>query len=149
MAEVIACYGCKKYPHMRIRHLQFDNSVLEVTSERDKALVEGADGFGIFVFPLELNTAYDIKPENPTGQARMGMRSASNPADLPQEGAEPETREVEFPESVFPKTEWPQDGEPEKVPEDNSVLVKAGGWYEYQGKNYRKADLPDDIQRLL
>jgi hypothetical protein len=78
--------------------------------------------------------------------------TSSQPADLPQEGvpSEPETREVAFPESAFPEPKWPQDDEPEKeLSKDNSVLVKAGGWYEYQGKNLRKAQLPPDIQKLL
>jgi hypothetical protein len=138
--KVVAVFGCKKYPRLRIRELQFDNSVLEVFTEEDAELVRHADGFGLHIEELELGVEYDIEPENPSSQARTGMRSAGDPLELPQEK----------PDSVFPEPDWPQDADanPEEVL-GPSVLAKPGGWYEYEGRNYRKADLPAEVRDLV
>jgi hypothetical protein len=143
-------FGCKKYPRLRIRDVQFDNSVLEVYTEADAELVREADGFGQYIEELEVGVRHDIQPENPVGRARAGMRSAGDPDELPQENDAPPNPATEIPEIVFPETQWPQDAD--VSPEDvvgPSVLAKPGGWFEYEGKNYRKADLPPEARDLV
>jgi hypothetical protein len=144
MANVIAAFGCSKYPKLRIRDLQFDDGVLEVSTEEDATLVRGADGFGVFIQELDLNKSYDVQPETSEGRARTGMRSAGDPSELPQED-QPQSSDPAEAASVFPEPNWPQD----KTPDISDVVVKAGGWYEYEGKNCRKSDLPESLQKLL
>jgi len=144
MAEkrpVLACFGCKRYPLLRIRHLQFDNGVLSVYSVSDAELVRDVDDFGVFVVELEVGEAHKVQPEKPPseGVARQGMRSAGDPRELPQEQDTPD------PETDSPKERFVE----MSVPVPDEVIVKQGGWYEYQGKNYRKAALPAKVQLLV
>jgi hypothetical protein len=149
---------------LRLRHLQFENGVLEVYSQDDVNFVKQCDDFQSGnIQELSINEPNDVQPTQPIeGQARVGMRSSADPSDLPDENAQPERIENELeipiapdpakdlPESAFPEAQWPQDEEKAApaIPE-NSVLAKPGGWYEYQGKNYRKADLPEEARRLI
>jgi len=142
MASAVACFGCSRYPHLRVRDLQFSNGVLEVFSLKDAELIRGCDDYrGGAIRELTPGEPNDVEPVQQGNRARIGMRSASDPSTLPDENEpsvvpEPET---DTPDSAFPEAKWPQD----------SVLAKPGGWYEYQGKNYRKADLPDAAKRLI
>ena len=146
----VAAFGCRKWPQLRIRELQFKNSVLTVFSEEDADLVRSNDTYGQYIEELEVGFEYDLAPEfESEGEARQGLRSAGDPRELRPEAPDPVN---DSPESIFPEVQWPQDNaqaDPEEVLGEPSVLAKPGGWYEYNGKNYRKADLPAEVRDLV
>jgi len=138
MANAVACFGCRRYPRLSIQHLQFDNGVLTVYSEADAKLVRQADDSeNGNITELDLKEPNNVEPIQLEGRARVGMRSSATDLDaLPNEN---EPSGAPDPATDTPEVVWPE----------NSVLAKPGGWYVYQGKNYRKAQLPEAARRLV
>jgi hypothetical protein len=74
------------------------------------------------------------------------MRSAGDPSELPQEDEpQPQSSDPAEAESAFPEPDWPQD----KKPDISDVVIKGGGWYEFNGKSCRKSELPEELKKLL
>lgn len=119
----VAQFTCTRFPYLQIRDLKFKAGILLVYSERDAELIRGIEDFGVHVTELPLceSAHVEVKQAN---TARVGMQATR------QEPAEP-----------------PPDSPKDDA--DNSVLVLGGGWYEHQGKKYRKADLPEGVRNLV
>lgn len=152
----VAQFTCGRYPYLRIRDLKFNAGVLLVYSEGDAELVRGTGSFGIEIaeVPIDTTAHVDLKPTG--GVARTGMQtSASSEAPIDKSRVTPE--EAPAPEGVLPIASAGDSGEPPRPtdgpvapePEDDSVTAKPGGWYEYKGKNYRKAALPPEVRDLV
>jgi hypothetical protein len=141
-------FGCSRYPRLRVGPFRFVNGLLEVETEEDAKIVMNADDWYAGHIK-QLESSEDHVAPRETTVARQGMRGTV-PTEKQSEGL-PEASEPVFPAAppVWPK-ESSESVDPEEVfGEEPTVLVKPGGWYEYEGKSYRKADLPADIQKLV
>jgi hypothetical protein len=129
--QPVAQFTCQKYPFLRVRDLVFNGGILLVYSEGDAEVVRGIDDFGIHVHEVPLNAKPKIEVKAP-GQARQGTQST-----LVQQEPEIKPEEPVVDEIVYV---------PEKAPE---VTVLKNGWYEYDGKKFRKSQLPDEVKNLV
>lgn len=71
-------YRCFRWPELRIGRLQFQNSLLQTTSEEEDAIVEKADGFGREITVLEETKLPPEKAEKaaPETEAEADTESA-------------------------------------------------------------------------
>jgi hypothetical protein len=140
---------------MRVGEFKFKNGLLQVESEEDAEKIRRADDYytGHIV---ELESAADAEAPRESTVARQGMKgTALNDKQAEEPGEVPEPPQA--PPQERPQAPWPQDAEPVDPSEvfdeddatDTDVIIKPGGWYEYGGKSYRKADLPPDVKKLV
>jgi len=116
----IAKFVCEQWPEYRIQNLQFQAGVLYTFTEIESEVVRGAHGYGSVIQELPLEFADPPPPI--TEMPHQGMQTAGSSRlgeDVPIEGVEP------------------------------AVVKKTHGWYEYDGKNYRANDLPDEVRMLV
>ena len=119
----VAQFTNSRYPYQRIRDLKFNAGLLVVYSEADAKLVRSISDFGVCIDEVPLVEHAHVQPRS-DGGARQGTQT---------------TAAVNSKEP--PKTDEAQ--------EDTSVLVLGGGWYQYQGKKYRKSQLQEIADGLV
>lgn len=117
----VAQFTSQRYPYFRVRDLKFNAGILLVYSESDAEMIRGLDDFGVHVHEEPLDSPAHVEPAW-GDRARQGTQSTASSRDN---------------EELPSRDESPD------------VIAKPGGWYEYQGKNYRRAGLPESVRDLV
>ena len=130
MATPYKRYQCHTWPEYRIRDLKFVNGILEVFTQKESMLVEGADGFGVQIWEIPLDQAAVRVQDEVAHQGKQ----ATAITEAQEVG---EVNENVAPEDVFDAS-------------DDEVAVLGGGFYEYKGQKYRgKKNLPEEARGLV
>ena len=123
-------YQCNSWPEYRIRDLKFSQGILEVFSEKDARLVEGADNFGVLIWEIPLEErAVPVQDEF----AHQGTKATQTTEDQEAYGEEDNSND-----------------DPQLEEQPDEVVILGGGYYEYKGVKVRgKKNLPPEAQGLV